>query len=141
MSVVYLIGSLRGKLVEQAAKALRAAGYEVFDDWFAAGPEADDHWQRYSNERGHTYKEALAGHAAQNVFAFDKKHLDRADIVVLVLPAGKSAHLELGYAIGQGKPGFVLFDEVPERYDVMYNFANAVCFSVDELLGEIKRRV
>jgi nucleoside 2-deoxyribosyltransferase len=49
------------------------------------------------------------------------------------MPAGKSAHLELGYMIGRGKPCFVLFDEEPERWDVMYQFATAVCFSYEEL--------
>jgi nucleoside 2-deoxyribosyltransferase len=49
------------------------------------------------------------------------------------MPAGKSAHLELGYIIGQGKPGYILFDKMPERLDVMHVFANGVFFDVEEL--------
>ena len=39
---LYVIGSLRNPAVPQVAKRLREAGFLVFDDWYAAGPEADD---------------------------------------------------------------------------------------------------
>jgi hypothetical protein len=100
--VIYLIGSLRNPDVPKVAASLRAAGIEVFDDWYAAGYEADDMWKEYEQERGRGYLEALEGHAANHVFSFDKCHLDRADAGVLVAPAGKSGHLELGYLIGRG---------------------------------------
>ena len=64
-------------------------------------------------------------------------NLNRAHAPVLVMPAGRSAHIELGYIIGQGKPGYVLFDQEPERFDVMYNFATDVCFSVEELMAAL----
>lgn len=124
MTSIYLIGSLRNPQVPVVAELLRKAGFDVFDDWYAAGPEADDYWQKYENARGHTYGEALAGYAAQHVFAFDKYHLDRCEMALLMLPAGKSGHLELGYAAGKGKHTFILLDKVPDRYDVMYQFAN-----------------
>jgi hypothetical protein len=42
--------------------------------------------------------------------------------------------------IGQGKPCFILFDEEPERWDVMYQFCmengENVCFSQEELKKE-----
>jgi hypothetical protein len=50
------------------------------------------------------------------------------------MPAGRSGHLELGYMKGRGKKTYVLFDKEPERWDVMYRFADAVCFSNDELI-------
>lgn len=131
---VYVIGSLRNENVPRVSAVLRQCGHEAFDSWYAAGPEADDYWQKYVTERGLTYEQALREFAAQHVFNFDKSHLDRSDAVVLVLPAGKSGHLELGYAIGKGRRGFILLDGDPGRYDVMYAFAERVCHSVDELL-------
>jgi nucleoside 2-deoxyribosyltransferase len=131
---VYLIGSLRNPAVPELAASLRDEGYEVFDDWFAAGPEADDWWQKYEKARGHNYEQALAGHAANHVFQYDKSHLDSSDAAVLVLPAGKSGHLEFGYMIGRGKPGFILLDKEPERFDVMYRFATGVVSSEDALI-------
>jgi len=90
---------------------LREIGYDAFDDWFAAGPEADDFWQKYEQARGRTYAEALKGLAVNNVVNFDRTHLDRCDIGTLVLPAGKSGHLELGRCIGQGKQTYIVFPE------------------------------
>ena len=54
--MIYLIGSLRHPRVRQVAEALRAHRLDVFDDWHAAGPEADDIWQQYEMARGHTFR-------------------------------------------------------------------------------------
>ena len=116
---------------------MREAGHSVFDDWQAAGPEADDYWQKYEKARGRTYKEALQGAAAKNVFEFDKKNLLYAAVVVMVLPAGRSAHLELGWAIGQRRKGYILLDPSVDRWDVMYQFADGVFSTVDELVEEL----
>lgn len=126
MKRVYLIGSLRNREVPLLGNWLRDQGINVFDDWHAAGPEADDHWQAYERARGRTYEQALAGAVAQNAFNFDKRHIDASTAAVLVMPAGKSAHLELGYAAGAGKATAILLVEEPERFDLMYNFANLV---------------
>jgi hypothetical protein len=137
--VVYLIGSLRNPEINKLAAKIRELGYEVFDDWTAAGPTADDCWRDYEKQRGHTYVEALQGYAAKHVFSLDKAHLDRSDIVVMLMPAGKSGHLELGYALGKGKRGYVLFDQEPERFDVMYQFATGVFLEESKLLAELVR--
>lgn len=120
------------------AQTLRDQGFDVFDDWYAVGPKADDHWLEYEKARGRTYAEALQGHAAKNTFYFDKGHIDASDIGVLLYPAGKSAHLELGYMIGQGKPGFIYIPEEPERWDVMTQFATAVVHDFEQLLVHLQ---
>lgn len=131
---LYIVGSLRNPKVPITAKRYREAGWDVFEDWFAAGETADDSWQAYEKDRGRDFKSALKGYAAQHVYRYDKSHLDRCAMGLLVLPAGKSGHLELGYLIGCGKPGFILLDGEPERFDVMYNFAAAVYTNIDEAL-------
>jgi len=136
--ILYLIGSLRNPRIVEYGNALREAGYDCFEDWHAGGPEADNEWQRYETQRGRTYKQALAGYHAAHVFEYDLHHLNRADAGVLIAPAGKSAHLELGYIIGCGKPGYMLFDQDPERWDVMALFATTVCFSVQELIDALR---
>lgn len=139
--IIYLVGSLRNPNVPQLANDLRKEGFEVFDDWFAPGPEADDFWKKYSQGRKQTYKEALNSWAGKHIFEFDKYHLDRADIGVMMHPAGKSGHLELGYLIGSGKPGIIYWPdgEPPQdRWDVMIQFARPV-FSYNELIEELNR--
>ncbi len=126
MKKIYLIGSLRNPIIPEIGQAIRELGFDVFDDWHAAGPHADDCWKEYEQARGHSYRYALSGFAAQHVYEFDLHHLNCSDIGVLVLPAGRSGHLELGFLAGQGKPTFILLDEAEERWDVMYKFATAV---------------
>lgn len=128
--VLYLIGSLRNERIPILARLLReecGQDVEVFDDWYAAGPEADDFWKTYEQERGRTYQEALAGHAARNVFAFDKRNIDRCTHALLVLPAGKSGHMEIMYATyGRGAKTAILLDPDDVRWDVMYQFVPTI---------------
>lgn len=157
-NMIYLIGSLRNPRIPELAKQLRKElnnewnseqgqgdgptepgrtcyqEVEVFDDWFAAGPEADDCWKDYEINRGRGYQEALHGHAARNVFNFDKRHLDRCTHAILVLPAGKSGHLEIMYATyGVGAKTAILLDETDVRWDVMYQFIPTILDSDDEI--------
>jgi hypothetical protein len=137
--VVYLVGSLRDKNVPIVGEKLRqGTGYEVFDQWWTASEDADDWLRDYFKFRGLSYKDAIHSYAAKHIFEFDKHHLDRADAGVLLMPAGKSCHLELGYLAGQGKKTYVLFDKEPERVDIMYNFATDVFFNIDDLITTLK---
>lgn len=127
MKKVYLIGSLRNPEIPQfAARLRRNADIDVFDDWYAAGPEADDKWREYEMARGRHYHEAMQGHAARHVHEYDKHHLDTSDGGILLLPAGRSGHLELGYLAGQGKRVWIILHEEYDRWDVMYRFATVV---------------
>lgn len=142
--VVYLIGSLRNERIPGFASELEmATGYEVFADWHAPGPQADDFLQSYVAKRRPDagIRAALDTYAAKHIFAFDKSHIDRADAAVMLMPAGKSGHIELGYVLGQGKPGFILFDEEPERLDIMLQFATGLAFTMGELVTMLKRAV
>lgn len=122
---LYLIGSLRNERIPILANKVRKDNpdFEVFDEWYSAGPEADDCWKKHQASKGLSYIEALEGYAAKNVFAFDKRHLDRSTHALLVLPAGKSGHMEIMYAAyGVGAKTAILLDPEDVRWDVMYQF-------------------
>ncbi len=70
----------------------------------------------------------------QKAFMEDKKWIDWSDAVVMLLPCGKSAHLEAGYAKGIGKKLFIVGEFPVGEFDVMYGFADGMF-----KLGEIKR--
>ena len=135
---IYIIGALKNAEITSIAAELRPK-YDVFDQWITPGPDADQYLFEYSKKRGWNYKEALTCDAARNNFDFDKRHIDSSDIVVMVMPAGKSAHLELGYSIGMGKEAHILFDKEPERFDLMYNFVpvDNIHFSVESLKNRL----
>lgn len=141
MKTVYIIGALRNDRIPEVGAAIRSLGLEAFNDWHSAGPDADDFLRDHYRSRGCSYKEGIYSHAAKHIFNFDKYHLDRSHAGVLVMPAGKSAHLEMGYLIGQGKPVFILFDKEPERFEVMHNFATDIFFDLNELKQTLKEIV
>lgn len=139
---LYLIGSLRNPRIPRIGRELRALGLDVFDDWFSCGPAADDKWQEYEAVRGRAYTEALQGYHARHTFELDHLHLGRCDMAMLVLPAGKSGHLELGFVVGRGKPAYILLDETQDaRFDVMYRFATKIFSSLAEAIEELKGKV
>jgi len=134
MPKIYVGGSLSNPEIIRITKVLTTADHEVFSSWFTPGPEADEHWRDYEKELGYSYREALRRPAAQNIFHFDKRWIDWSDVFVMVMPCGKSAHLELGYAVGTGKETIVYMPEEPERYDVMLAFADAIVYGDEELV-------
>lgn len=67
-------------------------------------------------------------------FAADMGALQRADVVLLVLPCGKSAHLELGYAVGAGKRTVILAED-PIEPELMYRMVDYITPSLFDLLG------
>lgn len=134
-TLVYLIGALKNDRVPEVGGILRAQGFDVMDEWFTPGRHADTNWQKYERQRGRSYAEALKGRAATNIFLFDRAYLDLSDVAILIMPAGKSAMLELGYAKGRGKRTIIYLDgQEPERYDIMPKFADKVVLTEEGLL-------
>lgn len=139
---IYLIGSLKNPHVPNIGRGLRDLGHDVFDDWHAGGPTADAEWRRYHQQRGDGYAAALRGRAGANSFQFDMHNLADADAGLLIMPAGKSAHLELGWLVGTGRPGFIFFDREPGDWDLMYKIADEIFFDEEALYTHFgKRRI
>ncbi len=138
---IYIMGALANPNIPFIGNKLRKLGFEVFDDWWAPGPLADSYLKHYAKIRKLNYKETLKTHAAKHIYEFDKEHIDQSDIAILVMNAGKSAHLEFGYFIGSGKPGYILFDKEPARVDVMYQFATNIFFQECDLFEELKKYI
>lgn len=135
---IYVASSWRNPRQPTVIDLLRKAGHEVYDfknpkegecgfHW----SEIDIKWQSWTPER---FKEALNHRLAINGFVQDKKALDNCEICVLVLPCGRSAHLEAGYAVGQGKPTYILLsDGEPE---LMYKMGT-ILTNTDDLIHRL----
>lgn len=125
---IYLASSWKNVVrVKDWAKALRREGHEVdaFCDAgsgrfvFAASENAD-----LLDLDAVTF---LTYERSRKAFCEDKKWLDWANVCILILPAGNSAHLEAGYAKGQGKKLIIYRDKFPPgEFDVMYGFADLI---------------
>ncbi len=136
---VYVASSWRNEYQPLVVAHLRDSGFEVYD-FKNPGPgdngfhwsEISPTWQSWGPEE---YREALTHPLAENGFATDMDALVDADAVVLVQPCGRSAYLELGWAIGAGKLGIVLLSEAIEP-ELMNKMAT-VCLSLDEVCAAL----
>ena len=61
----------------------------------------------------------------------DWVELEKAELVIIALPCGKSAHLEGGYAKGRGKKVCVYGEMVRGDFDAMYVMIDRI-FGLDE---------
>ncbi len=123
---IYVASSWRNKHQESMVRALKAGKHDVFDFKDTKGyhlKEADPDWKNWSRE---LYLSVLKTPEAKKGFSRDLKHLDYAELGVLVLPAGSSAHIEAGYLIGQGKPVIIYMPEQVEP-ELMYKLAYHIC--------------
>ncbi|MDP2856498.1 MAG: hypothetical protein Q8P50_00785 [Bacillota bacterium] len=127
---VYIVSSWRNaETIRKMADYLRLRGMEVDDFTDSRGGERYVFDRYVFDARGCGLENAdamefLRDERVQRAFAEDKRGLDWAEGVLLILPAGRSAHLEAGYAVGKGKKLVILGEFPPGEYDTMYGFAD-----------------
>ena len=107
---LYVASSWRNERQQTVVGDLRDLGHEVYD--FKADAEAVFHWSdidpTWETWDVSTYLKGLDHPRALRGFGTDWKAMNWADAFLLVMPCGRSAHLELGWAIGKGKPTCIL---------------------------------
>ena len=144
---VYVASSWRNEHQPFVCGVLRKMGLEVYDFRDPPGG-AGFSWKDVGHgdgilEKGSDlvspkrYMEMLSHPAAVKGFAADFSAMQRADNFVLILPCGKSAHLELGWAVGAGKRTAILLEEEvePELMYLMVDFVTASFVELLEWLG------
>lgn len=130
---IYLASSWKNVAqVKELAGYLSSKGFEVDNFTDDSKGRFVFHW----SEIGDIYEldaiNFLQDERAQRAFEEDKKWIDWADAVVLLLPAGRSAHLEAGYAKGTGKLLIIVGDFPKGEFDVMYGFADLLTRDIRE---------
>lgn len=135
---IYVASSWRNTLQPDVVAALRPSGHQVYDfknprpggDVGFAWAEIAPGWEAWTQER---YRELLDHPIAKAGFASDFNAMKWADTFVLVLPCGRSAHLEIGWACGQGKQTVVLLQ--PMEPELMVKMCDHLCISLAEVLS------
>jgi len=141
---IYVASSWRNLLQPAIVLALQRCGHRCYDfrnpisDWTEEGlasPEPGFAWSsidpNWKNWTAAEYREALQHPLAIKGYGHDIAALKACDACVLVLPSGRSASWEFGYAMGQGKQGTVVqFDEIEP--ELMYREA-AIVTNMHEL--------
>lgn len=145
---IYVASSWRNETQNIVVDLLRAQNHEVYD--FKNPPNGPGFaWQEVMPEYdGETVtKESYLGaleHSRSTLgFVSDYDAMMWADAIVLVLPCGRSAHLELGWGVGHGKLTCILLDQpsyIQVTPELMYKMVDFIAPDFHSLFGWIKRR-
>lgn len=140
--MIYVASSWRNPIHIAVCAALKAADLEHYDFKNPQEGEHGFHWSEVmpgyvsgSNVADpEDYLRALEADRAVQGFGLDFAAMQKCDTCVLVLPCGRSAHLELGWFVGQGKRTAILLDD-PVTPELMYKMVDYIAPSMFDLLG------
>lgn len=139
---IYVASSWRNAQQQSVVQALRAHDHEVYDfknpragDKGFAWSEIDPEWKAWrAADQIACYEHPAAVRGLKNDFDAMKW----ADVLVMLQPCGRSAALELGWAIGAGKKTCVLMVDGQEP-ELMIRLADYLCLSTEEVLAWLDR--
>jgi len=134
---IYVASSWRNKHQQLLVEELRKQGHEVYDFKHPNGESGfqwdtiDTNWQNWTMQR---YREALKTKHAQFGFNRDFDAMKEADVCILCLPCGRSAHLEAGWMKGVGKQviAFIHQNDTIEP-ELMYNLLDDIALSIQDV--------
>jgi len=113
---IYVASSWRNSRQPRIVIELRHDGHDVYDfrnptpDTYGfSWSEIDTKWKSWTPEE---YFNGLKHPLAEQGYKLDMDAMEWADACVLVMPCGRSAHLELGWFAGQGKRCCILHDSL-----------------------------
>ena len=148
---IYVASSWRNQHQQTVVQTLRGAGHDVYD---FRNPAPGDHgfgWHQCArnDEDPGAFRDAmqdprffrdevLTHEIARSAFAKDMGALRAADATVLVLPCGRSAHLELGWATGAGQRTVVLLDDPMSEPELMYLMNTTICTTLQEVVETLQ---
>ena len=140
---IYIASSWKNeKTVNQMANVLRSNGNDVdaFSD--TSTGRYVFHFSEIGPKDNLDAISFLKDSRSQKAFREDKKWLDWCEACLLILPAGKSSHLEAGYAKGTGKLLVIYHPNgFPNgEFDVMYGFADFMCEDMHSVLDYFSGR-
>lgn len=143
---IYVATSWKNVYQPEIVEHLRRSGHEVYDFRHPTKGDGGFSWSEIEGSMGkqseewtpEEWAEGLQHPSAQNGFKQDFEALEWCDTCLLVLPCGRSAHLELGWAIGSKRQTAIWF---PKRKDweggtgpeLMYLMANEFIWKMDGL--------
>ena len=140
MSKIYLSSSWRNPYQPLVVKALREAGHEVSDsrnpsrgDEGFKWKNVDGLWEKWSND---DYIKALNHPVAERGLKNDFDAMAWADVCILLLPCGRSAHSEAGWMQGAGKPTYVILTEKQEP-ELMYKLFAGIFTKIEDLISSL----
>ena len=140
---IYLASSWKNQYFDKVFISLRNEGYEIYNfrnpspnNYGFSWSKIDQEWKRWNII---DYLRILDNPLCNDAFKLDFEAMNWADTCILLLPSGRSAHLEAGYMKGQGKQTYVYIPEY-DTPDLMYKLCDNVLIKLSDLLLSLKSK-
>lgn len=137
---IYIASSWRNNRQPVMVERLRVAGHEVYDFRNPVPSDRGFHWsdiaEVWKSWGAKEFRDALKHPLARQGYASDMAGLRSCDACVLVLPCGRSSHLEMGYAAGMKILTVILLDD--GEPELMYCMADHLCLTMDEVCAVLE---
>lgn len=139
---LYVASSWRNEYQPAVVLDLRDCDHDVYDFRNPNSGDTGFHWsdidQKWETWTPKQFIEGLSHDVAIQGFKSDAEAMDWADACVLVLPCGRSAHLEAGWFVGENKPLFILISpDVENEPELMYLMAGDPRKQIHDSMGSL----
>ena len=143
MRKIYVASSWRNADQPRIVRLLRGLGHEVYDFRNPAPDDDGFHWSHIDRDWQSwtltNYIQRLTTHLlAADGYHKDIDALNWCDTCVLLLPCGRSAHLEAGYARGQGKRLIIYLSTDRFEPELMYLMGHGLVLTEQGLVQAIE---
>ena len=140
---IYVASSWRNEYYPEVVRALREAGYDIYDFRNPPSGEGGFKWsyidENYMDWTPEQYREQLENNPlALKQLKNDIEAMKGCDTCVLVLPCGRSAHTEAGWFAGAGRKVLV-YIPCKQEPELMYKLFDGVCCNIEELIDKLIR--
>lgn len=153
MSRIYIASSWKNKFQQQLVEELRKRGHKVYDFKHPYGRNDVPVWESVSvtqNLRSAYVEKCLKGKDFKRML-LDRQSIKRfeehfaamqdADTCILLLPAGRSSHIEAGHMNGMGKRVFVMDTSKEVTPELMYLALDDYFFDFEELYQAVDKPI
>jgi hypothetical protein len=141
---IYVASSWRCGRQPEIVAELRAAGHEVYDFRNPGEGKTGFSWTKITHAprpwSADETRQVLAHPVAERGFKFNMTALRWCDACVMVQPCGRSAALELGWAVGSGKLTVALLADWQEP-ELMLKMVDKIAVSIEEVIDYLAAKV
>ena len=140
---IYVASSWRNTMQQEVVEALRFDGHEVYDFKHPFNGVPGFQWEAIGLDpktcTADEYIKAITTHPTAALgYMSDMRAMEWADTCLLLLPCGRSAHLEAGWFAGRGKRLIILTRD-GEEPELMALMAHNLCSTMDIVLEVLAR--
>jgi chitinase len=135
---IYVASSWRNEHYPSVIRVLRSYGHKVYDFRNPTEDEKGFSWKQIGLENTKDHIEYInkINHPIAN-YKFNMNALNECDTCLLLLPCGKDAHLEAGYAVGMCKEVIVFLSKYDFDAGLMYKMITPMYTDIDSVYNYI----